>query len=204
MKLHEAPMAPNPRRVRIFLAEKGLACPERIPVDILGLEQKGEAFSKLNPWRRTPVLELDDGTMLSETVAICRYFEVLHPKPALFGEGALGQAVVEMWNRRVEFGLMTAVAHAYRHIHPRMSKLEVPQMPEWGALNKDKAIEEMRRLDTALQGRAFIAGETISVADISAGIAMDMSVWAKVPIPDDCVNLSRWYEALKARPSWSA
>ena len=117
MKLFDGGRAPNPRRVRIFLAEKGISVP-LVPVDMAALEHKKEAVSSRNPLMRLPVLELDDGTILTETIAICRYFEELQPQPVLFGSGALGKAVVEMWQRRVEQNLFGAVAAAFRHIHP--------------------------------------------------------------------------------------
>ena len=117
MKLFDGGRAPNPRRVRIFLAEKGLSVP-LTPVDMGAMEHRNEAVTSRNPLRRLPVLELDDGTVLTETVAICRYFEELHPEPALFGTGALGKALVEMWQRRMEFNLFLPV-HRRRQLHHR-------------------------------------------------------------------------------------
>ena len=131
MKLYDGGRAPNPRRVRIFLAEKGIEVPI-VPVDMGALEHKSETLTRLNPLQRLPVLELDDGTVLTETVAICRYFEALHPEPALFGKGALGMAQVEMWQRRVEMHLFFPVAQAFRHLHPAMKDWEAPQVGEWG------------------------------------------------------------------------
>ena len=115
-----------------------------VPVDMGALEHKKQAISSRNPLMRLPVLELDDGTILSETVAICRYFEELQPEPVLFGKGALGKAMVEMWQRRVEFNLFAAVAAAFRHIHPAMKEWEIPQIPEWGEANKPKALDFLR------------------------------------------------------------
>src|SRR5262245_33581638 len=117
MKLFDGGRSPSPRRVRIYLAEKGISVP-LVPVDMGALEHKQEAISSRNPLRRLPVLELDDGTILTETVAICRYFEELHPEPVLFGRGALGKALVEMWHRRIELHLYASVSAAFRHIHP--------------------------------------------------------------------------------------
>jgi glutathione S-transferase len=141
MKLHDATRAPNPRRVRIFIAEKGLPMPELVQVDLAGLEQRQARFAALNPWASTPVLELDDGTAISESVAICRYFEELHPEPALFGSGPLGKAEVEMWSRRLDMGLYTHIAQCFRHTNPNMAGREVPQVPAWGEANRPKAIE---------------------------------------------------------------
>lgn len=130
MKLFDGGRAPNPRRVRVFLAEKGISVP-LVSIDMGALEHKNEAVSSRNPLQRLPVLELDDGTVITESVAICRYFEELHPEPALFGRGALGKAQVEMWQRRMEFNLLSCVAQAFRHIHPAMKEWEIPQIPEW-------------------------------------------------------------------------
>ena len=140
VKLFDGGRAPNPRRVRIFLAEKGSRC-RWCRSTWARWGTSGEAVSSRNPLQRLPVLELDDGTILTESIAICRYFEELHPEPALFGRGALGKARVEMWQRRMEFNLLSCVAHAFRHIHPAMKEWEIPQVPEWGEANKPKAIE---------------------------------------------------------------
>jgi glutathione S-transferase len=123
MKLFDGGRAPNPRRVRVFLAEKGIEVP-LVPVDMGALGHKQEPISSRNPLQRLPVLELDDGTIITESVAICRYFEELHPEPPLFGQGALGKAQVEMWQRRMEFNLLGCVAAAFRHIHPAMKEWE--------------------------------------------------------------------------------
>ena len=137
MKLYDGGRAPNPRRVRIFFAEKGLALPELVPVDMARKEHKTEAFTRINPAQRLPVLELDDGTALAETIAICRYIEALHPEPPLFGRDAKEQATIEMWNRRVELGLFASVAAVFRHSHPSMAELE-EQVPEWAEANRDQ------------------------------------------------------------------
>ena len=166
MKLFDGGRAPNPRRVRVFLAEKGVEVP-LAPVDMAAMEHKGEAVSQRNPLQRLTVLELDDGTVLTESIAICRYFEELHPEPALFGIGALGKAKVEMWQRRLEFGLLSTVAQAFRHIHPAMKEWEIPQIAEWGEANKPKALEFLRLFDGELANREFAAGDHYSVADIT-------------------------------------
>ncbi len=128
MKLYDGGRAPNPRRVRIFLAEKGVEV-ELVPVDMGALGHKSGELTALNPLQRLPVLVLDDGTVLTETIAICRYLEELHPDPPLFGTTPLERAQVEMWQRRVEFGLLYTVATAFRHTHPAMVEWEVPQVP---------------------------------------------------------------------------
>jgi glutathione S-transferase len=153
-----------------------------------------------NPLQRLPVLELDDGTILTESVAICRYFEELHPEPALFGRGALGKAVVEMWQRRLELNLMQAVAQAFRHIHPAMKEWEVPQVPEWGEANKPRVVEFFELLDRELKTRAFMAGERFTVADITAMVAVDFIKVVKLATPD-LPDLKRWHAEVSARPS---
>lgn len=203
MRIIETRGAPNPRRVRIFLAEKKLAVPFE-EVDLMAGALRKPEFTALNPMQRVPVLVLDDGTAISESVAICRYFEELQPKPSLFGEGALGRAKVEMWNRRVEFGLFATVAFVFRHLHPKMSHLEVPQVAAWGEANKEKVMEMLRLLDTVLAGRPFIAGDDYSIADITALVAVDWLRVARLSMPDECVNLRRWHGEVSARPSAKA
>jgi glutathione S-transferase len=204
MKLYDAGRAPNPRRVRIFLAEKGLPLPELVPVDLGKLEHRQPEFSALNPWQRTPVLVLDDGTAISETVAICRYFEELHPEPPLFGTGALERAQVEMWNRRMEIGLMFAIGSAFRHIHPAMAQMEAPQIREWGEANKEKAAHEIALLNERLAEVPFVAGSRLTIADITAGTALDMLKIARIEMPATATHVRTWHERLKARPSWAA
>ena len=203
MKLYDGGRAPNPRRVRVFLAEKGIAVP-LVPVDMGAMEHRSAAIAERNPLRRLPVLELDDGTILTESVAICRYFEELHPEPALFGRGALGKAKVEMWQRRMELVFMHAVAQAFRHIHPAMKEWEIPQVPEWGEANKPKAVEFLRLLDTELATREFIAGDEYSLADITGMIGVDFMKPARIQMPEECGNVIRWYKAVSARPSAAA
>jgi len=203
MKLFDGGRAPNPRRVRVFLAEKGISVP-LVPIDMGALEHRQDAVSSRNPLRRLPVLELDDGTVITESIAICRYFEELHPEPALFGQGAVGKALVEMWQRRMELNFMACVAAAFRHIHPAMKDWEVPQVPEWGAANKPKAIEFLHFLDRELADREFAAGDAYSIADITGLIAVDFMKPARIEMPQECTNALRWYRAVSSRPSASA
>lgn len=203
MKIYDGGKAPNPRRVRIYLAEKGIDVPLE-PVDMGALEHKSEKITKRNPLQRLPVLEFDDGTTLSETVAICRYFEERHPEPPLMGTDALDKAIVEMWQRRVELHFLMPVAHAFRHIHPAMKEWEIPQIADWGEANKPKALEFIRLMDKELAGRAFIAGDRFTIADITATVATDFMKPARIAIPEDATNFIRWYEAMKARPSYGA
>lgn len=203
MKLIDGGRAPNPRRVRIFLSEKGIEVPIE-PLDIGALEQKTDAFRAINPMQRVPVLILDDGTAISESVAICRYFEELQPDPPLMGTGALGKALVEMWNRRMELNLLAAVAAAFRHLHPAMIEMEVPQVAAWGEANKAKVMEVLEWLDGELAGRPFIAGDSYTIADITAMVAVDFMKPAKLAVPDNHANLLRWHGEVSSRPSASA
>jgi glutathione S-transferase len=204
MRLYDSGRAPNPRRVRIFLAEKGVSIP-LVPVDIGAGEHRTPAFTALNPFQRTPVLELDDGTAIAESIAICRYVEELHPAPALFGTGARERALVEMWQRRLEFGLLGAIAAAFRHSHPAMAAWEVPQVPAWGEANRPKVTEFLALLDRHLaDGRRFVAGDGFSVADITGLVALDFLKPARIAVPDELAAVRRWHEALRARPSAEA
>ena len=203
MKLYDGGRAPNPRRVRVFLAEKGITVP-LVPVDMAAMEHRSGELAVLNPLQRLPILELDDATILCESVAICRYFEELQPEPALFGRGALGRAQVEMWHRRIELHLLFPIAQAFRHVHPAMKDWEVPQIPEWGEANKPKALDFMALLDRHLASSAFVAGDEFSIADITGMIALDFAKPARIAIPDDLPHVLRWYGDLKARPSASA
>jgi glutathione S-transferase len=203
MRIIETKRAPNPRRVAIFLAEKGIDVP-REERDLMSGELRQDDFSALNPWQRVPVLVLDDGTAISESVAICRYFEEIHPEPPLFGMGAVGKAEVEMWNRRVELGLFNAVASVFRHLHPKMAHLEVPQVTPWGEANKEKVESELTRLDRRLAESDFVAGTSFSIADITALVAIDFMKPAKLAAPEGHAHIMRWYREVSARPSASA
>jgi len=202
MKLYDGGRAPNPRRVRIFLAEKGINVPI-VPVDLAAKEHKGETYRAVNPFQVVPSLELDDGTILGESVAICRYFEGLQPEPPLFGSGALGMAQVEMWNRRVEMTLYLSVQAAFRHLHPGMADQEVPQVPAWGEVNKGRAMQQLELFERRLGEAEYLAGD-FSIADISGGITVEFLKPAKLALGDEHPNLKRWLAALQARPSWKA
>jgi len=200
MKLYESKLAPNARRVRIFLAEKGMSVP-MVDMDLARLDQKTAAFSVLNPFQTVPVLELDDGEIISESAAICRYFEELRPEPPLFGIGALERARVEMWHRRLELQLFFPITQAYRHTHPAAKVLEPQQIPDWAELNRGRALRAMTHVDEALRERPFIAGDRFSIADILGLVALDFIRPARITIPENLVNLRRWRETLAARPS---
>ena len=203
MRIIETRTAPNPRRVRIFLAEKQIAVPLE-EVEIMQGELRTPEFAGLNPWQRVPVLVLDDGTAIAESVAICRYFEELQPEPALFGRGALGRAQVEMWNRRMELGLFQAVASVFRHLHPKMKGLEDPQIAAWGEANKPKVAEMLVLIDARLEEARFIAGDEYSIADITALVAVDFMRVMRLRRPEGLGSLERWHREVSARPSASA
>jgi len=203
MKLYDSRQAPNPRRTRIFLAEKGITVPTE-QVDIMAKQHKTPEYAAINPLQRMPALMLDDGTVITESIAICRYFEVLQPEPPLFGVGAKEIALVEMWNRRVELGLFFPVAQVFRHTHPAMRELEVPQVPDWAEANKPRIIDFLHVLDGELKNTRFIAGDRYTVADITALCAVDFMKPAKVAVPDDCTNVKRWHADISARPSAKA
>ncbi|MGJ3265020.1 MAG: glutathione S-transferase family protein [Salinarimonas sp.] len=203
MKLYDGGRAPNPRRVRVFLAEKGVSIPI-VPVDIGHREHKSEAFTAVNPLQRVPALVLDDGTVITESIAICRYVEAQHPQPPLFGTDALSIALVTMWERRVEFGLLGPVAALFRHTHPAMAELEVPQVPAWGEANRERVEAFLAFLDGRCRESPFLAGEAYSVADVTALVALAFLKVVKIAIPGTLPALREYHERLRARPSAAA
>jgi glutathione S-transferase len=203
MKLYDGGRAPNPRRVRIYLAEKGITVPLE-PVNLGALQHKSAEFAAINPVQRVPALLLDDGCVISESIAICRYFEALHPEPPLFGAGAREVAEVEMWNRRLELNLLFPIAHVFRNTHPAMKEMEVPQVPAWAEANKPRIMEFLDILERNLRDRPFAAGDRFSVADITGLVAVDFMKPAKLMVPETCAGVRRWHAAVSARPSASA
>lgn len=203
MRIIEDSRAPNPRRVRIFLAEKGVEM-DYEQVDITEFAHKQADYAALNPMQRVPVLVLDDGTAIAESMAICRYFEDLQPNPPLMGTDAKDKALVEMWNRRMEHNLFVPVTQTFRHLHPAMKEMETPQIPEWGEANRPRVLEMLTFLDGELGQRPYIAGESFSVADVTALVAVDFMKPARIERPEGLENLARWHEAIAARPSAKA
>ena len=203
MKLYDGGRAPNPRRVKVFLAEKGITVPIE-QVDLGKLAHKLPAYAAINPLQRVPALELDDGTVISESIAICRYFERLHPEPALFGTDAKDMAMVEMWERRLEFHLLGPVSHVFRNSHPAMKEMEVPQVPAWAEANKPRVVDFLVLLDRELKDRQYIAGGRFTVADITGMIAVDFMKPAKLAVPDTLIHLKRWHDEVSARPGAKA
>jgi len=203
MKLYMNPRSPSPRRLRIFLAEKGIQVPTE-DIDLGQMQHRTAAFAAINPLQRIPALVLDDGTVLTESIAICRYFEGLQPEPPLFGVGALEQAIVEMWDRRLELHLYQPVSMVFRHLHPAMAVLENPQVAAWGEVNKPRVMECLGLLDEQLADHSYVACDRFSVADITALVSVDFMKPAKLTVPEGLVHLRRWHAAVSARPSAAA
>lgn len=200
MKLYDSKMAPNPRRTRIFLAEKGITVPTE-QVDMMTMAHKTPEYSAINPLQRMPALVLDDGTVIAESIAICRYFEALQPEPPLFGVGAKEIATVEMWNRRCEINFFANVAAVFRHLHPAMKELEVPQVPAYAEAMRPRAVWFLEFLNKELSGREFVAGDRFSVADITTLCAVDFMKPSRIVMPEGLDHLKRWHAAVSARPS---
>jgi glutathione S-transferase len=173
-------------------------------VDLTKLEQKGDDFTRINPRQRVPALVLDDGTVICETMAICRYFEALQPEPNLFGRTPVEIGTIEMWQRRVELELMFPIMFVLRHTNPGMAQMEVPQVPEWGEVNRPKVMAFLEFLNIALAERAFIAGDRFTVADISALVAIDFMRVIRAEVPADHAHLLRWKTVVSERPSAKA
>lgn len=203
MKLYDGGRAPNPRRVRVFLKEKGITLPTE-QIDLGALQHKSPDYAAINPLQRVPALVLDDGSVITELIAICRYFEALQPDPVLFGSGAKDMAMVEMWNRRAELNFLAVVAAVFRHLHPAMKEMEIPQVAAWGEANKPRVLEFLALLDRELANRPFLAGDRFSVADITAFIASDFMKPAKLAMPEEFTHVRRWYQGVSARPSAAA
>ena len=204
MKLYNTPMpAPNPRRVRIFLAEKGVEIP-LVDVALQKGEHKAADHVARNSLGQTPVLELDDGTCLSETVAICRYLVSLYPEPAMFGRSELEQAQVDMWVRRIEFQVMGPAGNFWRHAHPFTARVVVPQYKEFGEANRGAYERALMWLDRELTGRDFVAGDVFTMADICALSTVDFADWIGLKVPEAAGNLRAWHGRVSVRGSAGA
>jgi glutathione S-transferase len=200
MKLYGAPMpAPNPRRVRIFLAEKGIELPET-PVNMMQREHKSPEHRARNSLGQVPTLELDDGTCISETVSICRYFEETQPDPPLFGRAPVEKALVDMWVRRTEFTVMMPVGNFWRHAHPFTAKL-LTQFKEFGESNRETYAGAQRWLDKELADRPFLVGDSYTMADICLLTTVDFADWIGLPLSDEAANLRAWHARVSERPS---
>lgn len=203
MKLYDDPIAPTPRRVRMFLAEKGLDIP-KVTVTIGKGEHKAPDYRGRVPSGRVPALELEDGTVISESVAICRYVEGIQPEPNLMGRDPKESALIEMWQRRMEWELLLPMASVFRHSHPKMAALE-NQCPEFAANQKPVAEKRLKTLDRDLAERPFIAGDRFTIADITAFTTVAFFCrYGGVPLPEELTNVRRWHDEVAARPSAGA
>jgi glutathione S-transferase len=209
MKLYDYPPAPNPRRVRIFLAEKGIEVPTET-VDLRAREQHAPEYLTINPLAAVPALELDDGTIICESIAICRYFEMIQPEPRLMGTDPEDTALVEMWQRRVELGGMAAAGEAFRNATPAFKDralpgvAKVPQIAELAERGRERLPRFFAFLDEALAERPFIAGERFTIADITGLVTIDFAGWSKIAPDPALTNLANWYERVSSRPSAKA
>ena len=209
MKFYDCKTAPSPRRVRIFLAEKGVNI-ETVQVDLGSGEQFSEEFRKVNPDCVVPALELDDGSSISEVIAICQYLEELHPEPNLLGSSPEERARISMWSTKIEQQGLIAMMEAFRNSAKGLvdraltgpdSYAQIPELAERG---RKRALQFLYRLDDQLADNAFVAGDKFSIADISALVLVDFAGWIKISIPEDARHLQRWYGKVSKRPSAAA
>ena len=209
MKFYDCKTAPSPRRVRIFLAEKGVDI-ETVQIDLGKGEQFSDEFRAVNPDCTVPVLELDDGSCISEVTAICQYIEDLNPEPALFGSSPEERARVSMWNVKVEQLGLWAMMDAFRNAAKGLVDRALPgpesyvQIPELAERGRKRLLQFFERLDHQLADNTFVAGDDYSIADISAMVLVDFAGWIKIAIPDDAEHVARWYSEVSKRPSAAA
>jgi len=199
MKLYDSKSAPNPRRVRIFAAEKGLTIPT-VEVDLNAKENHSPEYRAKNPLGGVPMLELDDGTCIAESVAICRYLEGIKPNPPLMGTDVTDRAVVEMWQRRMEQEIFQPIANVFVHTH-EWFKGRRPQVPEYGEACRKHALARMKWLDEVLATRPYVAGDRYTIADITALVGIDWGRVTKTRVPPECTSLLRWHELVTDRAS---
>ena len=201
MKLYDTPRAPNPRRVRWFMVEKGITDIEIVPINLMQGDQRQPEFVAKTGLANVPVLELDDGTAISESVAICRYLEAKYPQPNLFGRTPEETAHIEMWTRRVELMIAHPFMIGVRHTHPAMAALEA-QDAAVGAYNMSVASRALRVIDRQLANHPWIAGDRLTMADIVAFIGFDFARgMVKFQAPEDMTHVARWIADMRARPA---
>ena len=209
MQLFDMTGAPSPRRVRVFLAEKGIDI-EKIQIDIMGGENLQSDYLAINPRGMLPTLKLDDGTIIDETSAICRYFEETNPQPALYGDSAKSKAVIESWVRRIESDAFTPAADVMRNTHSAFENrsipgtIDTPQVPALAERGAGRLQKFYARLDQQLSGRQFVAGDSFSAADITAMCAIDFAEYVGVAVPAALSHLAEWRERVSSRPSAQA
>lgn len=207
MKLYDWVIAPNPRRVRMYLAEKGIEVPTEQAAGPKDMDLSPD-YLKKSPHRTVPMLELDDGTQIVEAIAICRYFEAQHSEPPLFGRSPTEQAIVEMWERQAEFQGMGGGSECFRNSHPAFAGRAIPgypkqmeQIPELAERGRYRFNHFLKKVDAQLAGSEFIAGDFFSVADITAFCGLDFVQKFRLPIPPECTHVQRWFDQVRARPS---
>lgn len=203
MKLYDTPLAPNPRRVRWVMAEKEIADVEVITLNLMEGQHRTPDYLAKAGLANVPMLEMDDGTCVTESVAICRYLESRYPEPNLFGRTPEEVAVIEMWLRRVEMMIATPLMIGVRHTHPAMGALE-QQAPAVGEHSLQGATRALKMLDRHLEGRDWIAADRLTIADIVAFTALDFGRMIKFRPPEELRNLARWADAMRARPAAKA
>jgi glutathione S-transferase len=209
MKFYDCAGAPSPRRVRIFLAEKGITVPT-VQVDLRHGEQFTDAFRAINPDCTVPVLELDDGTRIADAVGICVYFEALQPAPPLLGRDPQSKALIVAAQRRAERDGFSAVVEAFRNFTPGLKGHALPgpdgyeQIPALAERGRARVKRFFATMEAALAGRAFVCGADYSIADITTLVTVDFAQRIKLAIPEASVNLRRWYDQVSARPSAKA
>ena len=203
MKLYDCPRAPNPRRVRWFMAEKGIDDIEIVCLSIIGGDHKAPEYRSKAGLPHMPALEIDDETTITESVAICRYLESVYPEPNMFGRDSKEAAMIEMWQRRTEMLIVTPIAMGVRHTNPRWAALEA-QVPEVGAYNLEGARRGLKMLDRRLSESEFIAAERVTIADIVTAVGVDFGRMVRFKPGEDLVHLNRWLAAMLARPGAQA
>lgn len=203
MKLYTSPRAPNPRRVRWAMAEKGIEDIEIVDIDILGGEHRGDAYRDRAGLAHVPALTIDDATTITESIAICRYLESVYPDPDLFGLDPRETAVIEMWMRRAEIMLATPLMLGVRHSHPALAAIET-QVPAIAERNLATATQSLAVFDARLAEAEFIGGDRVTIADIVAICAIDFARMIRFAVPEDHGHVARWAAAMRARPAAAA
>lgn len=203
MKLHDSRRAPNPRRVRWVMAEKGVDDIEIVEVDIFGGGHRTADYRAMAGLSHVPALELDDGTAITESIAICRYLDQLYPEPNLCGRDPKEVAVIEMWMRRAEMMLATPLMLAVRHSHPALAALDT-QVPEVAANHREAATRVLRVFDRRLGESECLATDRVTIADIVAVTALDFARMIQFVVPDEHAHLAGWLERMRARPAAKA
>ena len=201
MKIYSSSFAPNPRKVLIYLKEKGISDIEIINLDLANLEHKTPEYKAIAPNSRVPALQLDDGTVILETTAMCRYLECLYPEPNMFGESPMEIASIEMWYSRVSFELMMPLMHGFRHTHPHMSEME-NQNQEFGLAQRKLAVKELKNYDKIIESREFIAGDRFTYADLQMVTSLQFLVRLNTLDIEDYGNLNDYIIQVSSRPSF--